>query len=164
MDLLDDKEDRPVAYAGFWIRFVALIIDTVVLNTISFLLIIPLLGIIGFTTIGLDEITSLDEEEIIMAIIAFSTPFYLATMILYWLYYALSQSSSWQATLGKRAVGIIVTNQHGEQLSFTTASLRYLGRIISGMTMLIGYIIAGFTEKKQALHDMIASTYVVYKD
>ena len=164
MEEVRPEEARPVNYAGFWIRFVALIIDYLVLNTLTFLLILPLLGIIGFSSIGLSDLQSMDEEEILMTILAISTPFYIANMVMYWLYYALQQSSSWQATLGKRAVGIKVTNQHGERLSFTTASLRYLGRIISGMTMLIGYIIAGFTAKKQALHDMIASTYVVYKD
>ncbi len=158
------EEERPVSYAGFWIRFVALIIDYLVLNTLTFLLILPLLGIVGFSTFGFSELTSMTEEEIVLAFLAISAPFYIANMVMYWLYYAVQQSSSWQATLGKRAVGIKVTDQHGERLSFTTASLRYLGRIISGMTMLIGYIIAGFTAKKQALHDLIASTYVVYKD
>ncbi len=157
-------EQAPVNYAGFWIRFVAVIIDSLVLSFLSFLLIIPLLGLIGFSTLSLSDLSSMDPEEMVMTFLALSTPLYLANMIMTWLYYALLQSGSWQATLGKRAIGVKVVDKNGERISFTTASVRYLGRIISGMTMLIGFIIAGFSAKKQALHDMIASTYVVYNN
>ena len=158
------EEQRPQNYAGFWIRFVAFIIDGLVLNVLAFVLILPILGMIGIASFGLEEIFNMDPNELSLAFVAIIIPLSIANIILYWLYFAVQQSSSWQATLGKRAVGIIVTDVHGERLNFTTASLRYLGRVISNMTMLIGYIIAAFTVKKQALHDIIAGTVVVYKD
>ena len=73
-----------------------------------------------------------------------------------WLYWASMESSPWQATLGKKALGIEVTDFAGRRISFARASGRYFGKII-----FIGFILAGFTERKQALHDMIAGCLVV---
>ena len=81
-----------------------------------------------------------------------------------WLYYALSESSSWQATLGKKILNLKVTDISGQPISFGRASGRYFAKIITGMIpLMIGYIMAGFTEKKQAIHDMIASCLVLRK-
>lgn len=68
-----------------------------------------------------------------------------------------------QATIGKMALGIIVTDMNGAKLTLSKAFVRNISRILSNLTMLIGYIIAAFTEKKQALHDIIAGTLVVKK-
>jgi uncharacterized RDD family membrane protein YckC len=73
------------------------------------------------------------------------------------------ESSSKQATVGKMVLGIKVTDLDGNKLDFVKALVRNLCKIISSLIMCIGYIMAGFTEKKQALHDMIASTLVVKK-
>jgi uncharacterized RDD family membrane protein YckC len=79
-----------------------------------------------------------------------------------WLYFAYFESSEWQATLGKRALNLVVTDLQGHRISFGRASGRYFGKLISGKLCLgIGYLLAGFTEKKQALHDMIASCLVL---
>jgi len=80
-----------------------------------------------------------------------------------WLYYALMESSSRQGTLGKMALRIIVTDLDGKRISFGKASGRYFGKIISGIILYIGFIMIAFTEKKQGLHDMLASTLVVMK-
>jgi len=79
------------------------------------------------------------------------------------LYYALMESSEKQATVGKLAMGIKVTDMQGNRLSFGQATGRHFAKIISGLTLLIGYIMAGFTEKKQALHDIIVNCLVVKK-
>jgi uncharacterized RDD family membrane protein YckC len=71
------------------------------------------------------------------------------------------ESSSWQATLGKKAVGIVVTDLDGNRISFARAFGRYFAKLISLITLCIGYMMAGFTEKKQCLHDMICGTLVV---
>ena len=84
-------------------------------------------------------------------------------IVLTWLYYALLESSSWQATLGKKALGLEVTDLAGSRISFGRATGRYFARWISNMTLAIGYIMAGFTEKKQALHDILAGTLVIRK-
>jgi len=78
-------------------------------------------------------------------------------------YYVGQESSRKQATLGKRALGIIVTDLHGNRISNGRAVGRYFAKLLSALILLIGYFMAGFTEKKQALHDMIAGTLVVVK-
>lgn len=78
-----------------------------------------------------------------------------------WLYHAWMESSSWQATLGKRLVGLRVTDMEGNRISFGRATGRYFGKLLSGFICSIGYIMAAFTEKKQALHDIMASTLVL---
>lgn len=78
-----------------------------------------------------------------------------------WLYYALQESSERQATIGKRALNIYVTDMNGQRLSFGNATGRYFAKILSGLILGIGYMMAGFTEKKQALHDMVADTLVM---
>ncbi len=80
-----------------------------------------------------------------------------------WLYHTWMESSRYEATLGKMALGIIVTDLNGGRISFVRANGRFFGKIVSGMLMNIGYLMAAFTEKKQALHDMLASTLVVLK-
>ena len=79
-----------------------------------------------------------------------------------WLYFALMESYR-GATIGKMAMGIKVTDMEGNQINFLRATGRYFGKIVSGMILLIGYIMAGFTEKKQALHDIMANCLVVKK-
>jgi uncharacterized RDD family membrane protein YckC len=78
-----------------------------------------------------------------------------------WLYFAVQESGVEQATIGKKLLGLKVTDLNGERISFGKATGRYFAKIISGIILLIGYIMAAFTDKKQALHDMIAGTLVV---
>ena len=78
-----------------------------------------------------------------------------------WLYYALQESSIHQATLGKRAMRLYVTMENGERVNFTQASIRFFSKILSGLILMVGYLMAAFTEKKQALHDIIAKTLVL---
>jgi uncharacterized RDD family membrane protein YckC len=99
---------------------------------------------------------------ILAAIAAYLTAI-LVILILQWLYYALMESSNKQATLGKLALGIVVTDLSGGRISFGRATGRYFGKIISGLILYIGFIMAGLTEKKQALHDIMASCLVVLK-
>jgi uncharacterized RDD family membrane protein YckC len=80
-----------------------------------------------------------------------------------WLYHTWMESSRYQATLGKMALGIIVTDLYGNRISFARANGRFFGKWISGMVMNVGYLMAAFTEKKQALHDILAGCLVVLK-
>jgi len=82
-----------------------------------------------------------------------------------WIYSAYLESSPNQGTLGKMALGLIVTDLQGRRISFGHATGRFFAKIITGLIPLgIGYMMAGFTEKKQALHDMIAATLVLRKN
>lgn len=105
----------------------------------------------------LDSLIVSIASSIILAIV----PFGLAPCIVGWLYYALCESSRYQATFGKRALGLIVTNEYYETITFARASGRFFAKILSYLTLCIGFFMAAFTERKQALHDMVARTLVL---
>ncbi len=155
-----------VQYAGFWLRFVAYIIDGFISGLAFLVLLIPLLLLTGagaaLSKIGSGEDIS-DDVAAFMGL-GFLFGFFGIIFVVGWLYYALAESSSWQATLGKKMLNLKVTDMTGQPISFGRASGRYFAKIITGMIPLaIGYILAGFTEKKQAVHDMIASCLVLRK-
>jgi len=154
-------------YAGFWLRFVAVIIDGIIIGAVQFVAIMPILGIMG---IGMaDDIQNFDPSNqaeamsmvgSIMALAGISQVIFLAVQTLY---YAFMESSKYQASIGKMVLGLKVTDVSGNKIDFMKALIRNLSKIISSMILLIGYLMAAFTEKKQALHDMIANTLVVKK-
>jgi uncharacterized RDD family membrane protein YckC len=79
-----------------------------------------------------------------------------------WLYFALLESSEWQGTAGKKVLGLIVTDMNGQRVTFMRATGRHFSKIVTSFIPLgIGYAMAGFTQKRQALHDMIASCLVL---
>lgn len=154
-------------YAGFWLRLVALIIDAIVISIIEFVVFVPLLSALGLGFIS--TLSDMDTEEpgnmvaLIAAVVAAAGAYWILAKAIQILYYSIMESSNSQATLGKMAMGIKVTDTQGGRLDFTRAFLRNLCKLISDFTMLIGYIMAGFTEKRQALHDLIAGALVVKK-
>jgi uncharacterized RDD family membrane protein YckC len=155
-----------VEYAGFWLRFLAFLIDNAVMGIGFVLILIPLIfltGLGGFISeIHPDE--DMNDVGIFMLI---GLLFLAATvsLLLTWLYHALMESSEWQATLGKRVLGLVVTDMAGRRVSFGRATGRHFAKIITNMVpAFIGYIMAGFTERKQALHDMIAGCLVLRRN
>jgi uncharacterized RDD family membrane protein YckC len=147
-------------------RFVAYLIDGVISGIAFVILLIPLFVLTGagaaISRIGSGEDISDDVAAFLG--IGFIFGFFGIIFLVSWLYYALSESSSWQATPGKKMLNLKVTDMTGEPISFARASGRFFARIITHMIPLaIGYILAGFTEKKQAIHDMIASCLVLRK-
>jgi uncharacterized RDD family membrane protein YckC len=155
-----------VEYAGFWLRFVAYLIDGFVSGLAFLILLIPLFVLTGagaaLSKIGSGE--DIDNDVAAFLSIGFLFGFFGIIFLVSWLYHALSESSSWQATLGKKMLNLKVTDMTGQPISFGRASGRFFAKIITGMIpLMIGYIIAGFTEKKQAIHDMIASCLVLRK-
>jgi len=155
---------RPVVrYAGFWRRFVAYMIDQLLMGVVAFMVFLPGLALLGLGMgAGMMEETEGAIGLVIAAIAAYLTAI-LVVVVLQWLYYALMESSNKQATLGKLALGIIVTDMDGKRLTFGRATGRYFGKILSSLILNIGFLMAAFTEKKQALHDLIASCVVVLK-
>ena len=147
-----------VQYAGFWLRFLAYLIDSLVLSVPAvFFVFLMFVGMAG----SLSQIERRNEVVPVLGSILFLILFYVLLFAGLWLYYAIMESSSWQATLGKKALNLQVTDLDGRRISFGRASGRFFGKLISGMILNIGYIMAGFTEKKQALHDMIAGCLVL---
>jgi uncharacterized RDD family membrane protein YckC len=149
------------AYAGFWLRFVAWIIDRIVLQIASSILLLPFGASLGLRQFLRNHPPSSPEE--LFPLFTSMGRIFLLTTVLTWLYYALLESSVWQATLGKKALGLEVTDLAGSRIQFGRATGRYFARWLSLMTIGIGYIMAGFTEKKQALHDILAGTLVIRK-
>lgn len=152
---------RPLGYAGFWLRFVAWIIDQIVLRIVLTFVTLPLLAASGLRNMIFTHPPQ-SPEEVIALLGAFSK-FIVLGVVIEWLYYALLESSAWQATIGKKTLGPEVTDLAGRRISFARATGRYFGKFISAIIFLIGYIMAGFTEKKQALHDMMAGCLVMRK-
>jgi len=152
-------------YAGFWKRFAAYLFDKILISVVSLIIILPFIGVFG-AGIGIVSMEG-DEEEVLAVIIAALVSYAfigILLMIMTWLYYALMESSRHQGTLGKMALGIYVTDIQGQRLTFGRATGRFFAKMISDLTFSIGYIIAGFTDKKQALHDMVASCLVVNRE
>ena len=136
-------------YAGFWKRFCAYFIDTIIIQIV----VLIVAFIFGFF-IGMSG-GSETEGAIVGGIIGIVLP---------WIYHAAMDSSVKQATLGKMALGIIVTSTEGEKITFGRASGRYFGQILSALIFLIGYVMIAFTEKKQGLHDIMAGCLVLNKE
>jgi len=146
-------------YAGFWKRFVAYLLDQIIISIVAIFIIIPFFAMIGFSFFSSDFEVS---EELVFTIITAYFSFIILAVAAEWLYFALMESMK-GATIGKMALGIIVTDLQGNRISFGRATGRYFGKIISSLTLCIGYIMAGFTQRKQALHDMIAGCLVINK-
>ncbi len=139
----------PTAYAGFWIRFGAAFIDGIILAVVQIPVALILFG-------GMMIKAEAVQNELKSVLY-----YYVIIGFLHMIYFSVMESSSYQATLGKRALGLKVVDLNGERIFLGHAIGRYLSKFPSAMILLIGYMMAGWTEKKQALHDMIAGTYVV---
>ena len=157
-----------IGYAGFWLRLVAAIIDGIVLA-------IPLMPVFFLVFIDMfrhaQDFQGRQDPTALMTVMGPKIVLILfISAIASWLYWGLFESSAWQATLGKKALGIVVTDLEGRRISFGRASGRFwAGRGVSsipylgGTYFLIDCICVGFTAKKQAIHDMIASCLVLRK-
>jgi uncharacterized RDD family membrane protein YckC len=121
-----------ISYAGFWVRVVALIIDLIIISVAS--------GLVAAVTLGAGIVLS------------FFAP---------WLYEAFMLSSEWQATVGKRAMSMVVTGADGGRITFARATGRHFAKYLSACILGIGFLMVAFTSKKQGLHDLIAETFVV---
>jgi uncharacterized RDD family membrane protein YckC len=151
------------SYAGFWLRFLAHLIDSVIVGGVLICLLIPLAMATGVGA-GLHRLEPGEPPNpaMVMAFIGSLWIFILAAVAGSWLYYAYCESCEWQATVGKKVLNLVVTDLNGARISFGRASGRYFAKIVTSMIPCgIGYMLAGFTEKKQALHDMIASCLVL---
>jgi uncharacterized RDD family membrane protein YckC len=150
-----------VRYGGFWIRVVAAIIDFFLIRIVVH----PVAAIFGFGGLTLGGLGShgFRHGAGLPLLIFGGGVLFVFTVGASWLYEALMVSSSYQATLGKMIFGMKVTDLSGNRLSFAHATGRYFAKWISKLILGIGYIMVGFTARKQGLHDMIAGTLVPRK-
>lgn len=184
--LLDTDIDKPTpqykARANFGARFGAFFLDEMITSVVGLLV----LGAFGINYMDLFQaILEGAKEEAVDPIDLFGAKYYMAsavTLAIRWYYFAQQESSAFQATLGKRVVGLVVTDLQNQRLSFAQASLRFLMKampsvigllgaviglpgLVGGLSLAIwlGFFIQPFTPKKQALHDILAKTLVYQK-
>lgn len=142
-----------VVYAGFVRRWAALLLDSLILGVISFVL---------FFVIALAfELSAHHFDAAEIGGTAWALVVYPVAFAIGLLYFALQESSAHQATLGKRALSIKVTDLAGQRISLKHAVGRWFAAALSYLTLYIGFLMAAFTQRKQALHDMVAGTLVV---
>ncbi|HYI78724.1 MAG TPA: RDD family protein [Chryseolinea sp.] len=154
-------------YAGFWLRFAAYVIDYIIIYVVQSFVFIPILGVLGISFASkmdsMDNMSDAESMGMAMGFAAVMAATALLTTIIAILYWSIMESSKYQATVGKMALGLKVSDVDGQNLDFVKSLIRNVCKIISGMILGIGYIMAGFTERKQGLHDIIAGTLVVKK-
>jgi uncharacterized RDD family membrane protein YckC len=163
----------PLPYGGFWERVGAYLIDGMILGIPFGLVMIVLIFMFGGFGVMMRRVITQQQQQppdpqAVMALVA---PMFMlffiwmaVFMLLQWLYFAGMESSPRQATFGKSIMSLRVTNTEGQRISFGHATGRFFAKIVSGMVPLaIGYIMAAFTARKQALHDLIAGTLVLRK-
>jgi uncharacterized RDD family membrane protein YckC len=152
-----------VTYAGFWLRVLAYLIDMFVLGLFAVPILIGAAMVTGIG--GMIENIPHNEDPFMNGLPPAFVLFlmFCGALSLFgtWLYFALLESSEWQGTAGKKVLGLIVTDMEGRRVTFWRATARYFAKYVTHFTFFIGYIMAGFTEKRQALHDMIASCLVL---
>lgn len=132
-----------MTYAGFWKRFAAAWIDS---------LITAAAGMIAGFILGLPY----GAEAGPLA--------FVVSLSVGWIYFASFESSSKQATPGKMALGIKVADLDGARIGFGRASGRHLSKLVSTLIMFIGFLMVAFTKRKQGLHDIMAGCLVINKD
>jgi len=158
-------ETSAVRYAGFWRRFIAMVLDWLILGAV-FSIPMFIFGIgmwsehyTTYTRHGWAYYNNGDSAGFAGAMMSM----WMIYLVGGWLYHALMESSKNQGTLGKMALGLRVTDLDGRRITFGRATGRYFAKILSHLTLWIGFIMAGFTSKKQALHDFVAGTLVLSK-
>ena len=130
--------------AGFWRRFFAIIIDGIIISIPAYIVVLV------YTLEG-------SPQESINLFVRYYM------IIVGSLYFIISESSSYQATFGKKVLGIKVTDVNGERIGFGKATARHIGKLASALILMIGYLMAAFTRDKQALHDLMSDCLVIKK-
>ncbi len=139
----------PMSPAGFWRRTLALVIDSAVLGCVCSVWLLLLYALLW--------LCKLEQSEIIVLVKAFGIA---GSMLIMWIYFTCMESSSSLTTLGKMAVDITVVDEVGQPILYGRANARFWSKVFSSF-LLIGFVMAAFTQRKQALHDLIAKTLVI---
>jgi uncharacterized RDD family membrane protein YckC len=152
---------RPT-YVGFWLRALSSLIDRIILSSIFGLIssFRPAAFLI-FPDSNAASQPPATMQEFLNSIPHPTPQGFFVLLLLMWIYYAGFESSAWQATPGKKLLRLYVTDLSGRPITFSRATFHNVGRIVAEMTFWVGYIPAAFTEKKQALHDIIAGCLVL---
>ena len=144
-------------YGGFWIRVLAYLIDRIVVGAIYS----PIAIYFALRMVAALRRLPHNGPEQLGSIFHFVSIVVPLAFLVQWLYEALLTSSSWQATVGKRVLDLKVTDEGGNPISFEHATGRFFAKVLSGLTLGIGFLMVAFTARKQGLHDIIAGTLVM---
>jgi len=150
-EVVRERGRRQTVPAGFWLRAVAVFLDGILMNVLSY-------GLMAALGIAMGVVGGLDAEDPPLAFLLLAMVISIGIPMAYFVF---MESSSLQATLGKKLVGLKVTDLAGNRIGVGRATGRFLGKFVSLMTLYIGFMMAGWTKNKQALHDMMAGTLVV---
>lgn len=153
-----------INFAGFWLRLLAWLIDYTVLSGIYFSIYVAV-RILAPDQFGSGPVVvhgQVDETALVSTVLALSNVAAVCAAI-GWAYFVILESSPARGTLGKLALGLYVADIHGDQLSFWRALARNLLKSFSNLLLGLGWVMAAFTPRKQALHDMLAGTLVLRK-
>lgn len=162
-DAIQTTPERSIRYAGFWIRFIASVIDSILVMII----ILPILQFffgrndsVSTTILNSNGISAYNFESM-SALSGTGQLVYflsvLAVVMLFWIYRS--------ATPGKMLLGLkIIDAKTGSSITKQQGLVRYLGYCVSTLFFCLGFIWAGFDRRKQAWHDKMAGTLVVYSD
>jgi uncharacterized RDD family membrane protein YckC len=138
-----------LGYAGFWRRFFAWFLDNIILGAVAGVLTPVILSVAPSSLReGLEGTLPFASVSVISFLIGVA-------------YHSVMNCSTFQASLGKIVLGAKVVDMNGMPLTYGRAIVRECAKLLSGLLLGIGYIIAAFTQRKQALHDMIAGTLVI---
>ena len=154
---IDQVTPQYSAYAGFWRRFAAALIDGILMSIVS-----QILNAFTGANTRMQEVL-LEDPTDYSGLMSVAGPTWAMGFVIQLVYFAYFESSERQATFGKQAMGLVVTDMNGNRIDMSKAVVRYLSKVLSGLILLIGYLMQPFTEKKQALHDIIAGTLVFKK-
>jgi uncharacterized RDD family membrane protein YckC len=130
-------------YAGFWLRAAAIMLDMIIVA-------VPAIALALLAQLAVPSSRWPDFEPLVGLMMHAGV----------WLYFAMMESSRWQGTVGKRGFGVKVTDMSGERIGFGRATGRHFGKYLSNI-LLVGFIMAGLTRQKQALHDIISGCLVL---
>lgn len=151
-------------YAGFWQRFGAWVIDIVVLTVPSMIAMYMLGGIEAYKHLMEQLQSGSDMSAAFRDYAAATESSSVAALVMTYLYYLFFESSKWQATPGKLALRLRVTDIHGQRLTLGRSAARNLVRLsglIFGLIPVVCYLAVAWTQRKQGLHDLVASTFVL---
>lgn len=154
----DHSGAMALRYGGFWRRVVAALIDSIIVNAAM----VPLSFVLPiYEAIGVGDSSVTDSAMGIGAELEYTPLGTLILVVVIWLYAAFLESSPRQATLGKMVLSMRVTDIDGDRITFSQATGRYFAKFLSGLILMIGFLMVAFTPRKQGLHDMLAKTLVI---
>lgn len=151
-------QDSKPHYAGFWRRFVAAILDQIIL-LVGRAFVYGAIGLIIYAMLFVFE--ARNQQDMVFRVYAGILA--VVDFWITWIYFAAMESSSLQGSLGKLALGVRVCNAALERVTFEQATVRYFSKLLGPVTLGVGYLLAAFSSKKRALHDFVARTTLVVR-